>query len=92
MRVDGDPDATVGYTTQTFAFNQERQSGKEGSVRTLTMAAPLWAIVISTLMVPVWWVRRLQYGPMNVMEIGAGDYAGGMKPNPHAPAPNQRPL
>ena len=87
-----DPDAKVGYTTQTFAFNQERQSGKEGSVSTLTMAAPLWAIVITTLMVPVWWVRRLQYGPMNVMEIGASDYAGGKKPNPYAPAPNQRPL
>jgi hypothetical protein len=84
-----DSDGSVGYTSQTFALDSQHQVVKEGSVHTLTMAAPFWAIVISALMVPVWWVRRLQYGPMNVMEIGAADRAGGRDP---AHAINQRPL
>ena len=87
-------DATVGYTTQAFAWDSEGQSNKEGSFSAVTIAAPFWALVLLSLIPPLWWVRRLNYGPMPVMTIGAEDHDPSHKRIGGAPAPyvNQRPL
>ena len=95
LRWRSDSDATVGYTTETFALARDSKVGAEGSVSALTFAAPFWALVLVNLLPPLWWLRRLERAPVHVMTIGGGiDRGGNLMYTGGAPANgvNQRPL